>query len=43
VFLQRNVLSLHNVLDYFALSDFYDRTCNNALCVMQRVDLSQMM
>ena len=41
-YLQRNVLSLHNVLDYFALSEFYDRTCNNALCVMQRVDLSQM-
>ena len=42
MFLQHTPLGLHNVLDYFALSDFYDRSCNNAICKMRQEDLSNM-
>jgi hypothetical protein len=42
VFLQQSALGLHNILDYFALSDFYDRSCNNAICRMRQEPLSNM-
>ena len=38
-------LSQHNVLDYFSQrsNPFYDRTCNNEVIKMQRVDPAQLM
>jgi mediator of RNA polymerase II transcription subunit 6 len=38
-------LSQHNVLDYFSQrsNPFYDRTCNNEVVKMQRVDPAQLM
>lgn len=38
VWLQQWGLGPENALDYFALSPFYDKTCNNEQCRMQGVD-----
>lgn len=35
-------LSLHNVLDYFARSPFYDKSCNNEDCRRKGLPLSHM-
>ncbi len=37
-------LNQHNVLDYFSQrsNPFYDRTCNNEVIKMQRVDPAQL-
>lgn len=42
-FLQHYALANENVLDYFALSPFYERSCNNELCKMQRMDYSHLL
>lgn len=31
----RGGLGAHNVMEYFSLSQFYDRTCNNEVAKMQ--------
>ncbi|CAM9187422.1 unnamed protein product, partial [Choristocarpus tenellus] len=38
VWLQQYGLGPENALDYFALSPFYDKSCNNQQCRMQGVD-----
>lgn len=38
VWLQQWGLGPENALDYFALSPFYDKACNNEQCRMQGVD-----
>lgn len=38
VWLQQWGLGPENALDYFALSPFYDKSCNNEQCRMQGVD-----
>lgn len=41
VWLQQWGLGPENALDYFALSPFYDKACNNEQCRMQGVDLRE--
>ena len=42
VWLSRFPLTEETVIDYFALSQFYDRTCNNEVVKMQQLDPSVM-
>eukprot|EP00743_Colponemidia_sp_Colp-15_P008075 GILK01008750.1.p1 GENE.GILK01008750.1~~GILK01008750.1.p1 ORF type:complete len:198 (-),score=29.87 GILK01008750.1:375-929(-) len=42
MWLQYFPLNAQTVLDYFALSIFYDRTCNNETCRMQRLELDKL-
>ena len=35
-------LGAHNALDYFALSPFYDTTCNNEVVKMQGLNLDHL-
>jgi len=42
VFLQQFGLNKDNALDYFALSPFYDKACNNEFCKMQAFTQSQL-
>mmetsp|Transcript_35205 Transcript_35205/g.55164 ORF Transcript_35205/g.55164 Transcript_35205/m.55164 type:complete len:117 (+) Transcript_35205:81-431(+) len=41
-YLQQFGLGEHNVLDYFSLSPFYDKTCNNEFCKMQAFTQAQL-
>lgn len=36
--LKYNILNRDNALEYFSLSPFYDRTCNNELLKMQSIE-----
>lgn len=38
IWLQQWGLGPENVLDYFALSPFYDKACNNEQCRMQGIN-----
>ena len=42
VWLETFPLTKDTVMDYFALSTFYDKTCNNQQCKMQRLPLESM-
>jgi hypothetical protein len=35
-------LAPHNVMDYFAVSPFYDNTCNNQYLLMQRLPMDRL-
>ena len=37
------MLNPANIMDYFARSRFYDRTCNNEIIKMQRQSMDQLM
>lgn len=41
VWLQQWGLGPENALDYFALSPFYDKACNNEQCRMQGIDVRE--
>ena len=40
--LERFPLTDQSALDYFSLSGFYERTCNNEVCKMQQLEPSRM-
>lgn len=41
VWLQQWGLGPENALDYFALSPFYEKACNNEQCRMQGIDVRE--